>query len=232
MSSIPTKLSEMASSIGNFFSNFWENFTKGFTDLTTNIGTFFSDLGSNIKTWFSNLGSSIGGFFTDLWTNISEFFAGMVENISNIWDWFTNFFVNLSEFLVHIFIPTDEQWNAVKEDYNDIGNSFNNHVPFVTFFSDEVEKVKQQVFNEDFLNIKMSGWEFNLGIIHFKTQDFEFTNVLKAYEPYRMSIRTLLTFIVYAMAMVYIIKYFIKYGTTQGLQNFGPSINTKGGTDK
>lgn len=178
------------------------------------------------------MGSAIGGFFTDLWTNISNFFSGMIENIGNIWNWFLNFFEELMLFVYHIFIPTDAQWDAIKEDYNDLGNTFKNHMPFVTFFSDEVEKVKQQVFNEDFLNIKMSGWKFDLGVIHYQTADFEFTNVLKAYEPYRMSIRTLLTFVVYAMAMVYIIKYFLKYGSTQGLQNINSSINTKGGTDK
>ena len=78
----------------------------------------------------------------------------------------------------------------------------------------------------------MSGWKFDLGIIHYETSDFEFTNVLKAYEPYRMSIRTLLTFVVYAMAMVYIIKHFIKYGSTQGLETVNSSINSKGGIDK
>ncbi len=221
LSSIPTKISELASSVGKFFSNFWESFTKGLSDLGKSIGEFFN-----------GLGSAIGGFFSDLWTNIGNFFSGMVENIGNMWNWFTNFFENLMLFVYHIFIPTDEQWDALKEDFNDLSNAFNNHVPFVTFFSDEVEKVKQQVFNEDFLDIKMSGWKFDLGIIHYETADFEFTNVLKAYEPYRMSIRTLLTFVVYAMAMVYIIKHFVKYGSTQGLQNVDSSINSKGGTDK
>lgn len=156
----------------------------------------------------------------------------MVENISNIWNWFINFFVELADFLIHIFVPTEEQWQAIQQDYTDLGDTFKNHMPFVTFFSDQVEKVKQEVFNEDFLNIKISGWDFNLGVIHFKTNDYEFTNVLKAYEPYRMSVRTLLTFVVYAMAMVYIIKYVIKYGSTQGLNTVNSSINSKGGTDE
>ena len=200
----------MATSIGNFFNGFWNNLTEG----------------------FSNLGSSIGNFFSNLWTNISDFFSGMVENIGYIWNWFTNFFDALLDFLIHIVVPTDDQWEAIKQDYTDLGNTFKNHIPFVTFFSDEVEKVKQEVFNEDFLDIKISGWEFNLGSIHFKTNDYEFTNVLNAYEPYRMTVRTLLTLVVYAMALVYIVKYVLRYGTTQGLNSVESSINSKGGTDK
>lgn len=152
----------------------------------------------------------------------------MVKNIEKIWNWFTNFFIELTDFFIHIFVPSEKQWSAIQEDFNDLNNTFTNHMPFVTFFSDEVEKVKQEVFNEDFLNIKISGWNFNLGVIHFKTQDYEFTNVLKAYEPYRMSVRTLLTLVVYAMAFVYIIKYFLKYGSTQGLNSLNSSINNKG----
>ncbi len=198
----------------------------------SNIGNFFSDLGTNLGNWFSDLGSSIGNFFGNLWTNTQNFFSGMVENISNIWNWFGEFFLKLADFLIHIFVPTEEQWDAIKEDYTDLSDTFKNHIPFVTFFSSEVEKVKQEVFNEDFLNIKVSGWNFDLGIIHFQTSDYKFTNVLKAYEPYRMSVRTLLTFVVYAMAFVYIIKYAISYGTTQGLNSVNNSINSKGGSDK
>ena len=239
MSSIPTKLQEMVTSIGNFFNGFWNNLTEGFSNLVNSIGEFFSNLGTNLSNWFSNigdwfsdLGSSIGNFFSNLWTNISDFFSGMVENIGYIWNWFTNFFDAFLDFLIHIVVPTDEQWEAIKQDYTDLGNTFKNHIPFVTFFSDEVEKVKQEVFNEDFLDIKISGWEFNLGSIHFKTNDYEFTNVLNAYEPYRMSVRTLLMLVVYAMALVYIVKYVLKYGSTQGMNSVDSSINSKGGTDK
>ncbi|MCI8352429.1 MAG: hypothetical protein HFJ58_02235 [Clostridia bacterium] len=222
----------MVNSVGNFFSNFWTGFTEGLSNLASNIGNFFNDLGTNLGNWFSNLGTSIGNFFSDLWTNTQNFFSGMVQDISNIWSFFVDFFVNMADFLINIFVPTEEQWQAIQEDYTDLSNTFKNHIPFVTFFSEEVEKVKQEVLNEDFLNLKMSGWDFNLGVIHFKTNDYEFTNVLKAYEPYRMTVRTLLTFVVYAMAFVYIIKYAISYGTTQGLNSVNSSINSKGGTDK
>lgn len=123
------------------------------------------------------------------------------------------------DFFIHIFVPTEEQWNAIKQDYKDLGDTFKNHLPFIGFFSDELEKAKDIVYNEDFLNIKFKGWSFDLGIIHFTTPDINFTGVLEAYEPYRMSIRSFLTFIVYCLGIVYIVKYVLRYGETQGNSN-------------
>lgn len=123
------------------------------------------------------------------------------------------------DFFIHIFVPTEEQWNAIKQDYKDLGDTFKNHLPLIGFFSDELEKAKDIVYNEDFLNIKFKGWSFDLGIIHFTTPDINFTGVLEAYEPYRMSIRSFLTFIVYCLGIVYIVKYVLRYGETQGNSN-------------
>lgn len=136
--------------------------------------------------------------------------------LAKIISFVVNFFDNLLEFLIHIIIPTDSQLEAIKQDFSDLGSTFKNHLPFVGFFSDSLEEAKQIVYNEDFLNIKFKGWSFDLGIIHYSTDDIEFTGVLDAYEPYRMSIRTLLTLVVYILGLVYLIKYFLKYGETEG----------------
>ena len=50
----------------------------------------------------------------------------MISNISNIWNWFIDFFGELLNFFYHIFVPTEEQWEAIKEDYNDVSNTFKN----------------------------------------------------------------------------------------------------------
>lgn len=143
----------------------------------------------------------------------------VIDGIVSIFNWLGNFFVDLLEFVYHIFIPTDEQWNAIKQDYSDLGDTFNNHLPFVGFFSDELENAKQVVYNEDFLNIKFDSWSFDLGIIKFNTPEVNFTGVLEAYEPYRMTIRSFLVFIVYCLVIVYIIKYVLRYGETEGNSN-------------
>lgn len=133
-----------------------------------------------------------------------------------------DFFDTLLNFLIHIFIPTDSQLDAIKQDFSDLGSNFKTHLPFVSFFSDSLEEAKQFVYNEDFLNIKFEGWNFDLGVIHYSTNDIEFRNVAEAYEPYRMSIRALLTFVVYCLGLVYIIKYFLAYGETEGNSNVIP----------
>lgn len=149
--------------------------------------------------------------------------------LKTLFEWIKNFFSALWDFVYHVFIPTDEQWNAIKEDYSDLGNAFGNHIPFVGLFSDELENAKQIVYNEDFLNIKFDGWNFDLGVVKFSTPEINFTGVLEAYEPYRMTVRTFLVFIVYALALVYIVKYVLKYGETSGLDS---SVSGSGKSDK
>lgn len=223
ISSIPDKIKELVTSVNDFFSNFWEGFKQGFSDTLDGIGKFFDNLGTNlgnwftdVGNWFSDLGSSIGQFFSDLWTNLSGSLGDIFKVIGDIFSWIGNFFSALLDFVYHIFIPTDEQWNNIKEDYRDLGTTFNNHIPFVGLFSDELEKAKQVVYNEDFLNIKFDSWSFNLGVIKYSTPEIQFDKVVKAYEPYRMTVRSFLTLILYALIVVYIIKYALNYGHTEG----------------
>lgn len=99
----------MASNVGEFFKNFWDSFTKKLSDLATNIGEFFVTLGENI-----------GQFFKDLLTGLGNFIKG-----------FFNGFATVFDFLLHIFVPTEEQWDAIKEDYRDLGEVFKSKIPFV-----------------------------------------------------------------------------------------------------
>lgn len=234
VSSIPDGIKELATTVKNFFDDFWTGFKQGFTDTVSGIGEFFKNLGtdlgnwfSDVGNWFSDLGNSIGKFFSDLWDNLSKSLGDIFKTIKDIFSWIGNFFSSLLEFVYHIFIPTDSQWESVKEDYRDLGSTFNNHLPFVGLFSDELEKAKQVVYNEDFLNIKFDSWSFDLGVVKYSTPDIQFDKVVKAYEPYRMTVRSFLALIVYALVVVYIIKYVLRYGTTQG----NSQVVDKGGND-
>lgn len=234
VSSIPDGIKELATTVKNFFDDFWTGFKQGFTDTVSGIGKFFKNLGtdlgnwfSDVGNWFSDLGNSIGKFFSDLWDNLSKSLGDIFKTIKDIFSWIGNFFSSLLEFVYHIFIPTDSQWESVKEDYRDLGSTFNNHLPFVGLFSDELEKAKQVVYNEDFLNIKFDSWSFDLGVVKYSTPDIRFDKVVKAYEPYRMTVRSFLALIVYALLVVYIIKYVLRYGTTQG----NSQVIDKGGND-
>ena len=198
VSSIPDKIKELATAVGNFFSNFWENFTNGLSNIVTSIGNFFSDLGEGISSGFNS-----------------------------VINWFGNFFSSLLDFFYHIFVPTDEQWDSIKQDYQELSETFTNHLPFVSFFSNEVEKAKEIVYSEDFLNIKFDSWSFDLGVIEFSTPEINFTGVLDAYEPYRMTVRTFITYLLYTLLVVYIVKFVLKYGETQG----NNSVVNKGGDD-
>lgn len=200
--------------------------SSAFDNVVTGIGTFFTNLGQGIADGFT----SIVKWFSDLFTGLGDWFGDVIDGIGSVFSWLGNFFVDLLEFVYHIFIPTDEQWDAIKQDYQDLGDTFTNHLPFVSLFSDELENAKQIVYNEDFLNIKFDSWSFDLGVVQFSTPEINFTSVLDAYEPYRMTIRTLLTFVVVCLTLVYIIKYFLNYGETGG--NTNVIDNGNGGGNK
>ena len=123
------------------------------------------------------------------------------------------------DFVIHIFIPTDEQWEEIKQSYSDLGDSVEEKLPLVTLFSTSLEDAKEIVSSDNFLNIKFDSWSFDLGVIQFSTPEINFTGVLEAYEPYRATVRTLLSLVVVALTVVYIIKYFLKYGETGGTTN-------------
>ena len=174
------------------------------------------DAVSSIPNKIQELATSVGEFFSSFWTNIGTFFQNIVDGITTIFNWLSNFFSALLDFVIHIFIPTDEQWESIKESYSDLGDAFLERLPFVGLFSEELEDAKSVVYNDDFLNITFESWSFDLGVIEFTTPEINFDGVLNAYEPYRLTIRSFLCFIVYSLGVVYIIKYVLRYGETQG----------------
>lgn len=225
VSSIPNKIQELATSIGNFFSNFWELLTNLFSSIVEGIGEFFTTLGQGIANGFSN----IVDWFGNLFEGLGEWFGNVIDGIGNVFSWLGDFFSSLWDFVYHIFIPTDSQWEELTNDYNQIGETLKNHIPFIGLFSEELKKAQATVEKTDPLIIRMPSFSYSgSGGIGVDTGTKEI-NLTAKYEPYRVYIRGFLLLVVVALAFVYIIKYVLNYGVTSAGQN----INTgdRGGGD-
>ncbi len=139
----------------------------------------------------------------------------------------TNFFSYAWDFFIHIFVPTDEQWSDIQEDYTKMGDTLQAHIPFVGLFSEELKKAQDTVENTDFLVINIPSFSYQgSGGIGVTTGEQKVINVGQAYEPYRAYIRGGLFLIVVGLAFVYIIKYVLNFGQTQTRTEV-----TKGGKD-
>ena len=88
--------------------------------MATNVGEFFKNFWDSFTQGLSDLGKTIGTFFDNLLKGISDFVKGLFNGFTTILDFF-----------LHIFVPTEEQWDAIKEDYRDLGEVFKNKIPFV-----------------------------------------------------------------------------------------------------
>lgn len=225
VSSIPDKIKELATIVGNFFSDFWKNFTEGLSSFVNSIGKFFENVGK----WLSDLGSSIANLFSDLWNNLSNAFKNVINGIGNIFNWLGNFFQSLWDFVYHIFIPTDEQWSEIKNDYYEMGDVVKSHIPFVGLFSEELKKAQATVEKTDPLVIRIPSFSYSgSGGIGVDTGVKEI-NLTQFYEPYRAYIRGFIFFFVVALAFVYIVKYVLNYGVTSAGQNI--DTGDKGGNE-
>lgn len=144
-------------------------------------------------------------------------------------EWFGNFFSSLFEFIYHIFVPTEEQWAEIENDYKEIGETVNNHIPFIGLFSEELKKAQETVEKTDFLVITVPSFSYSgSGGIGVTTGEQKVINVGQAYEPYRAYIRGFLFLIVVGLAFVYVIRYVLNYGSI-GSSNH---IDTSGGDSK
>lgn len=139
-------------------------------------------------------------------------------------NFFKDFFVNLLEFIKNIFIPTDEQWQEIGDDYILMGETVKSHIPFVGLLSEELKKAQETVAKTDFLVITMPSFSYQgSGGIGVTTEEQKVINVGQVYEPYRAYIRGGLLLIVVGLAFVYLIKYILNSGASQSIN---PSINT------
>ena len=138
-----------------------------------------------------------------------------------------DFFGKLLEFFIHVFIPTDEQWKEIGDEYIAMGETVKAHIPFVGLFSEELKKAQETVAKTDFLVITMPSFSYQgSGGIGVTTEEQKVINVGEAYEPYRAYIRGGLFLIVVGLASVYLIKYILNFGTVHSINQ---SINTSKG---
>ena len=152
-----------------------------------------------------------------------------VNGIGNIFNWLGNFFQSLWDFVYHIFIPTDEQWSEIKNDYYEMGDVVKSHIPFVGLFSEELKKAQATVEKTDPLVIRIPSFSYSgSGGIGVDTGVKEI-NLTQFYEPYRAYIRGFIFFVVVALAFVYIVKYVLNYGVTSAGQNI--DTGDKGGNE-
>ena len=181
----------------------------------------------------SGIVEGLGKFFvgdgTEENTGILGFLKGIFTGIGSILKFFVNFFDNLLSFFIHIFVPTDEQWQIISQSYLDLGDIIKSKLPFVSTFQNSLENAQNQVFsNNDFLNIKMPSFSFYGG----QTSEQQVVNVRDAYEPYRIKIRSLLSLIVYGCGFVYCVKTVLNYNATAaGLETAQLHNNSKGKGD-
>lgn len=182
-------------------------------------------MGQGIADGFSNIVNWLG----DILSGLGEWFGNVIEGIGNVFSWLGNFFSALWEFVYHIFIPTDDQWAEITNDYNQVGETLKSHIPFISLFSEELKKAQATVEKTDPLIIRIPSFSYSgSGGIGVDTGTKEI-NLTAIYEPYRIYIRGFLFLVVVALAFVYIIKYVLNYGVTSAGQN----INTgdRGGGD-
>ncbi len=123
-----------------------------------------------------------------------------------------NFITNFFDTLLHFIVPNDEQWETIVDDFSSLGDLVISHLPFVTSFRQAfINASNLSVSNSDMLVIHMPSFSFYGG----QTSSGNYINVRDAYEPYRNQIRTGLTYIVYSLGIVYLIKYIVGWGQTQ-----------------
>ena len=96
-----------------------------------------------------------------------------------------------------------------------MGDTLSEHLPFVSLFSEELEKAQETVEQTNPLIIRIPSFSYSgSGGIGVSTSTKEI-NLTEFYEPYRVYIRGFLSLIVVGLAFVYVIKYVLNYGKTQ-----------------
>lgn len=166
-------------------------------------------------------------FFGTLLDYLNPFSENFI--FKQIFTFIGNFFSDMWDFFYHFFVPTDEQWKELEGDYASIGDTIKNHIPFVGLLSEELKKAQDTVEKTDFLIITVPSFSYQgSGGIGVSTDEQKVINVGQAYEPYRAYIRGFLFLIVVGLAVVYLIRYILNYGSIGSVGSIN-SGNGKGG---
>lgn len=182
---------------------------KGVLDFLTNILSYINPLDDNF-----------------LLKGVLDFLGNIISYVNPFSD---NFFgktlINLFKDLLNsLFIMTAEQEQIHTNNQEQFNNAFNSKIPFVNSLIDTFEEVEQRQanvyttrsFSSNPLNLSISGFSYNSGVIHYNAPSTDLTFVLEKYEPYRITVRDGLKLLVYGLGIVYLVKYVLNYGITQG----------------
>ena len=169
-----------------------------------------SALGS-VSNFLSNIFNTVSNISTNILNGIKSFFQNLVDNVAGILEFLGDFFENLLDFFIHIFVPTDEQWEEITENQKSIGETAKAHLPFISLFNNEYKKAQETVSQTDFLVITIPEFSFSAVGISINSREQKVINVRDKYEPYRAYVRNLLFFIVIACAFVFLIKHVLKF---------------------
>ncbi len=205
-----------------------------------------NSLKEGIGEFFTNLGSSIGGFFENLWNKIFDFFKDLPGHIANIFNSFVELLQYINPwsdkfFLKIAFIPSEEQQQEHLKNQEEFKRAFDSKLPFVNSLVDIFQNVKTRQanvnnirsFENNPLNLSIGSFEYDSGVISYSTPSTDLTFILEKYEPYRVQVRNGLKLIIYGLGAVYLVKYILNYGITEG-GNLGISsisASKKGGDD-
>lgn len=230
-------------SIINYINPFSENFIL--KDIISYINPFSDKfILKDVLEFLGNILDYINPFSENfILKSVLKFLGSIIDYINpfsddfilkDLFSWIGSFFNNLFNFFIHIFVPTDEQWADLSSQDEAIGEKFESKFPFIFWFQDELEKAEEYVFSNDFLNIKFSSWNLDLGIIKYNTPEINFTAIRDAYEPYRLTIRNSLFYIAVGLAIVYVIKYILNFGVTSSDVHtlYGEGGKDSGGNEK
>lgn len=232
----------MATSIGEFFSNFFSNLGKSFDKLKEGIGAFFTELANKIGGFFTSLATNIGNFFSGLWDNIYNFFKDLPGHIANIWSNFVELLKYINPwsdkfFLKIAFVMSEEQEQIHNSNQDNFNTAFKNKIPFVSSLVDTFNTVGERQrnvrnarsFSSSPLNLSIGSFSYNGGAISYNTSPTNLSFILEKYEPYRVQVRDGLKLLIYGLGIVYLVKYVLNYGITQGASLGVSSSNKKDG---
>lgn len=241
ISSIPNKIQELITSLISlldYLNPFSNNFIlKGLLDYLNPLSDNFILKGlllfiGNILDYLNPFSDNfiLKGLLTFIGT-ILDYLNPFSDNFifKDVFTFLADFFASLGEFLYNLLLPTEEQWEDISVDYERMGDIIKNHLPFVSFFNEQLRLADDTVSQTDFLVITIPSFSYSgSGGISVNSGEQRVINVGQAYEPYRAYIRGFLFLIVVGLACVYLVKYILNYGDVSSVVS-GVVKNSKGG---
>ena len=116
LSSLFDTVSNLSSSIGNWFVDLFDNLSNLFSNLGGSLGTWFSDLFSNLSNNFKNLFSNLTNNFTNLGDNLSNWLSYINPSSENFLG--KKIIELLSDLFNYLFIPTEDNVTELQETVN------------------------------------------------------------------------------------------------------------------